>query len=408
MAPPSEPDEPQHTTSSGLQDVLVARGHTILVVDDTPISLELMRELLRLGNYAAVSVPSGIEAIACAQSRRPDLILLDVVMPGMDGHETCRCLKADPSTRDIPVIFMSSLDETRHKLAGFDAGAVDYITKPFQADEVLARVGAHLALRGRHQRLAEENDALLSETAITARRLAATVAHEVNNPIAFVCANLGALNSHVREVSRLISLEGPVDRSAREVELAFLKADMADMVRESQEGLARVAETVRALVHFASCYGASLGWQCVDLHRGLDSTLSMLSCELEQRVSIRKDYDSDAVLELECLPAELNLAFMNLFLGAARGLRGDGELRIATGVQDDKIWVDIDGSARPAPPAGSQRPADARSVGGCESGLLVAHSIVDKHRGRIEGGRDKTAPCFRVWLPLRQSQGSIR
>jgi two-component system NtrC family sensor kinase len=393
---------------SGPQDAPVAHGHTILVVDDTPINLDVMRELLQLGNYAAVSAPSGVEAIACAQSQRPDLILLDVVMPGMDGHETCRCLKADASTRDIPVIFMSCLDETRHKLAGFDAGAVDYITKPFQADEVLARVGAHLALRGRHQRLAEENDALLSETAITARRLAATVAHEVNNPIAFVCANLGALDSHVREVSRLISLEDPVDRSAREAELAFLQSDMADLVRESQEGLARVAETVRALVHFASCYGASLSWQCVDLHRGLDSTLSMLSCELEQRVSIRKDYDGAAVRELECLPAELNVAFMNLLLGAARGLRGDGEIRIATGVQDDELWVDIAGTGRPAPPTGSQRPADARAGGGCDSGLLVAHSIVDKHRGRIEGGRDQTAPCFRVWLPLRQSQGSVR
>ena len=387
---------------SRTQDTQGANGPAILVVDDTPINVDVMRDLLVLGNYATLAAHTGAGAIACAQSKRPDLILLDVVMPGMDGYETCRRLKADASTCDIPVIFMSSLAETRDKLAGFEAGGVDYIAKPFQADEVLARVAAHLSLRGANRRLAVENDALLSETTTTTRRLAAKVAHEINNPIAFVFANLGALDRHVSEVSRLMALDAPVDRAAREAELAFLQSDMADLVRESREGLTRVAETVRALVHFTASCGASLGWQWVDLHRGLDSTLSMLSCELRQGLSIRKDYDADAVRDIECLPAELNLAFMNLVLCVARDLAGDGEIRIATGTQPDELWVDISGRALSTRPHGGSLPVHARPGVGCDSGLLVAQAIVDKHRGRIEVVRSPDTPSFRVCLPLRQ------
>ncbi|HUG23712.1 response regulator [Piscinibacter sp.] len=387
---------------SSPQDTQAAHSPAILIVDDTPINVDVMRDLLLLGNYAALAAQTGADAIACARSKRPDLILLDVVMPGMDGYETCRRLKADASTCDIPVIFMSSLAETRDKLAGFEVGGVDYIAKPFQADEVLARVGAHLSLRGVNRRLAVENDALLSETTTTSRRLAATVAHEINNPIAFVFANLGALDRHVSEVSRLMALDAPVDRAARQAELAFLQSDMADLVRESREGLARVAETVRALVHFTASCGASLGWQCVDLHRGLDSTLSMLSCELRQGLSIRKDYDPDAVREIECLPAELNLAFMNLVLCVAHDLAGDGEIRIATGTQADGLWVEIAGSALSSRQHGSPLAAHARPVVGRDSGLLVARAIIDKHRGRIEVVRSPATPSFRVCLPLRQ------
>ncbi len=118
----------------------------ILVVDDMPQNIRILGSVLRNNDYDVAVVVSGQEALDFARETPPDLILLDIMMPDMDGYETCHRLKADPFTADIPVIFVSALRETDDKVIGFEAGAVDYITKPFSKDEVLARVRAHLEL----------------------------------------------------------------------------------------------------------------------------------------------------------------------------------------------------------------------------------------------------------------------
>ncbi|MBS1212050.1 MAG: two-component system response regulator, partial [Proteobacteria bacterium] len=113
----------------------------ILVVEDTPESMRLLCELLTAAGYSVREAPDGELALMTCAIKPPDLILLDIRMPGMDGYEVCRRLKADPKTRDVPpIIFISALRETEDKLLGFQAGAVDFISKPFQAEEVLARV----------------------------------------------------------------------------------------------------------------------------------------------------------------------------------------------------------------------------------------------------------------------------
>src|ERR1700691_6104160 len=123
-------------------------GCTILIVDDVPANLAVAVDYLEANQFHVVVAQDGEEGIERAQLVQPDLILLDVMMPGIDGFETCRRLKMDASTRDIPVIFMTALADTSDKVAGFAAGAVDYISKPFQIEELLARIKTHLALRG--------------------------------------------------------------------------------------------------------------------------------------------------------------------------------------------------------------------------------------------------------------------
>ena len=118
----------------------------ILIVDDTPANLQVLAQLLTEQGYRVRPAPSGSLALKSAQRNPPDLVLLDIMMPGMDGYEVCRRLKEDERTRKVPVIFLSALSETLNKTQAFSAGAVDYITKPFQAEEVLARVKTHLAL----------------------------------------------------------------------------------------------------------------------------------------------------------------------------------------------------------------------------------------------------------------------
>ena len=119
----------------------------ILLVDDDATNLDVLRETLGGQSYRLYVARNGEDALKVARRARPLLILLDVVMPGIDGYETCRRLKDDPETRDAAVIFLSALDDATDKVRGLEAGAVDFITKPFQADQVVARVNTHLAIQ---------------------------------------------------------------------------------------------------------------------------------------------------------------------------------------------------------------------------------------------------------------------
>ncbi|MEM9483035.1 MAG: EAL domain-containing protein [Cyanobacteria bacterium P01_F01_bin.116] len=134
------------TTPSGkLRDTYLSGD--ILVVDDVPPNLDFLSTVLTQQGYKVRSAINGEVAIKIAKAAQPDLILLDIKMPGMDGYEVCRLLKANPLTQAIPIIFLSALDETDDKVKAFGMGGVDYIPKPFQAEELLARVGNHLKLR---------------------------------------------------------------------------------------------------------------------------------------------------------------------------------------------------------------------------------------------------------------------
>lgn len=130
---------------------------TILIVDDTPTNLGVMVRHLEAQGYRVLIAQEGEEGLQRAELTHPDVILLDVMMPGADGFEVCRRLKSRSSTREIPVIFMTSLTDTCDKVAGFAAGAVDYLTKPLQADEVIARIETHLKLHAAQIQLQEQN-----------------------------------------------------------------------------------------------------------------------------------------------------------------------------------------------------------------------------------------------------------
>ena len=127
---------------------------TILVVDDTPANLQLLTGMLKERGYKVRPAPNGELALRAAQLNPPDLILLDICMPEMDGYEVCARLKADVRLRDIPVLFISALDEATDKVRAFQAGGVDYVAKPFQLEEVDARVRTHLEIRRQKRELA--------------------------------------------------------------------------------------------------------------------------------------------------------------------------------------------------------------------------------------------------------------
>ncbi len=151
---------------------------TILIVDDTPANLSVLADCLSGAGYTLLVAEDGEDALDLTERTTPDLILLDVMMPGIDGFATCRRLKQRAATRDVPVIFMTALTDTAEKLKAFEAGAVDYVTKPIQHEEALARIHTHLTLR-RLQRQLQEQLALKE-------RFMRIAGHDLRNPLCLI------------------------------------------------------------------------------------------------------------------------------------------------------------------------------------------------------------------------------
>lgn len=201
----------------------------ILIVDDAAENLRVLHELLKAEGYVVLTAMRGEVALTAARAPQPpDMVLLDVRMPGMDGYEICRRLKADPATRDIPVMFLSAGGDMADKVEGFRAGGVDYVTKPFQVEEVLARVATHLALSRQRREIAALSG--LKD------QLIRTISHDLKNPLTIVLGNAEYLLSSLAPLTeedrrRLVS---GIQR--RGEEMLRLVTDLLDLSR-IEEGM---------------------------------------------------------------------------------------------------------------------------------------------------------------------------
>jgi two-component system, NtrC family, sensor kinase len=177
----------------------------ILVVDDTPENLHLLSGILSKKGYQVRPVPNGKLALSAAHRIPPDLVLLDIMMPEMDGYQVCQQLKADEATKDIPVIFISAINDVMDKVKAFAVGGVDFITKPFQLEEVLARIETHLKICSLQNSLQERNEDLAnaiqelqttqehliqSEKMAALGQLIAGIAHEINTPLGIIGSSI--------------------------------------------------------------------------------------------------------------------------------------------------------------------------------------------------------------------------
>jgi signal transduction histidine kinase len=197
---------------------------TILIVDDSLSYLGALLDRLERHGFLVVLAQTAAEGLMRAEFAEPDLILLDVVMPGIDGFEACRRLKAGKTTKDIPVIFMTGLTDPKQKVTGFDAGGVDYITKPFQIEEVLARINTHLALRKANRELQDmiatlakaREDLVRNEKLAGLGALVAGIAHELNTPIGNSLMAASTFEMQTLDLNQHLHDDGSVKRSVFE------------------------------------------------------------------------------------------------------------------------------------------------------------------------------------------------
>ena len=191
----------------------------ILVVDDTPDNLRLLSAMLSTRGYEVRKALNGKMALNACQINLPDLILLDINMPDMNGYELCQKLKADQTTSGIPVIFISALDDVLDKVKAFDVGGSDYITKPFYTAEVISRIENQINLRSLQVKLHKKNiylqktledlkaaqlQQIQNEKMVALGHLVAGIAHEVNNPVSFIYGNLEYVSDYVGDLVNLV------------------------------------------------------------------------------------------------------------------------------------------------------------------------------------------------------------
>ncbi len=326
----------------------VQEDNLILVVDDTVTNLEVVSEILTNASFEVAIAVNGEMALKQVEYRLPDLILLDVMMPGIDGFETCKKLKQNPITRDIPVIFMTANSDTNSKVEGLSLGAVDYITKPFHEKELLARIKTHLQLRTLtktlEKRVAERTAALskalkdLQESQLqliqkekmsALGQLVTGVAHEINNPVGFIHGNLGHASAYFQDMINLIDLyqqhyPNPVPEIQEEItaiNLKYVRSDLPNLISSMKEGVQRIRNISISLRTFSRA-DSDRKVSC-NIHDGIDSTIMILKHRLkasEDRPDIQVVRDYDNLPEVECFSGQLNQVFMNLLANAIDAL----------------------------------------------------------------------------------------
>jgi len=340
----------------------------LLIVDDTPANLGVLSDFLDEAGFEVLVARDGESAIQKVQYAKPDIILLDVMMPGIDGFETCHRLKADPSTEDIPIIFMTALSDTVDKVKGLNLGAVDYITKPFQQEEVLARVKVQLKLHNLAKILEQQNlllkreveDRVAVEIALqnltqelekrveerTAElrqalenlqqtqfhlvqkekmsalgQLVAGVAHEINNPVSFISGNLSHAEGYIQDLIGYLKLYqqkfpnpgAEIEERAEEIELDYLMEDLLKLISSMKTGTERINQISVSLRTFSRSDTSSK--VSVNIHEGIDSTLLILKHRLKAHdkcpaIQIIKQYGELPLVE--CYAGQLNQVFMNI------------------------------------------------------------------------------------------------
>ena len=292
---------------------------TILIVDDIPDNLKVLGEMLELAGFDVRPALSGEIALRAVEASAPDLILLDIQMPGIDGYETIRRLKANESTRNIPVIFVSAAQDVEYKVRAFDAGGVDYVVKPFQEKEVLARVRAHLQLSkledlkreiSERKRAEEEREKLQAQFNQAQKmesvgRLAGGVAHDFNNM-------LGVILGYV--------------------DLCMSQTDSAQPIYASLEEIHKAAkhsvELTRQLLVFAR--KEAVAPKVLDLNETVSSMLKMLQRMIGE--DIRLEWKPDASLwPVKVDPSQIDQILANLCVNARDAIADVGKVIIETG-----------------------------------------------------------------------------
>jgi DNA-binding response OmpR family regulator len=418
----------------------------ILAADDSPTYRDALGTALRAEGYDVIQVASGEQALEILSIQTVDCVLLDLVMPGIGGTETCRRIKDSPVARDIPVIVLTSLEDRTAMLETLGTGADDYIQKSAELDVLKARVRAQLRRRQfedetrrvrerllrseidaaesrRAREIAEVKASLVEELEVKNRELGlamselqntqtqliqaakmaslgslvAGIAHEINNPLAFSLSHLATVK---KSLGRAETLLGPAVEAAG-VHENWTRA--RSRIDEMNIGLERIRELVVKLRTFSHIDEGE--WRRVSMRECIESVLTILGHRARERIAIETRYGSPD--EIDCFPGLLNQAIMNLVANSIDAISGRGTVTIETGEVDGAYQIRVSDTGSGIPHELRDRVLEpfftTKAVGeGTGLGLSITYSIVRKHSGTLTitcpeaGGTTVT-----IGIPLR-------
>jgi two-component system sensor histidine kinase/response regulator len=389
----------------------------ILLVDDNPTNLGLLFDSLSNSGFRLLVAEDGEGALEQVNYVKPDLILLDVMMPGMDGFETCRRLKSNSSTQDIPVIFMTALTDTIDKVTGLSIGAVDYITKPIQPDEVLARIKTHLMVHGLKRQLQEQNHQLQQEVQERQRveqslkLLLRAVSHDLRNPVTgmlMVLKNLLGAAASVREPDHTAppSSAAPFAASGSSDAIVVHRTILERMVESGDRQLKLINSLLEA--HANEAHHLDLVCETVSLTELVSSIIQDVTPLVEKSEATLKNQIAAGLPPVLADPNQIWRVFENLIVNALKhnppGLHIVADAKVQDGmirciIQDDGVGIPHDQCDRLFDPY--NRGANSRHTHGLGLGLYLCRQIVVAHGGEIgvesEPGQGAT---FWFTLPL--------
>ncbi|HEY9646317.1 MAG TPA: response regulator, partial [Chroococcidiopsis sp.] len=350
--------------SNGLDEVL--RGD-ILLVDDTPDNLRVLSAMLTNQGFEVRKALNGQRAIASVQADPPDLILLDIKMPEMDGYTVCQRLKSDPQTQEVPVIFISALDDALDKVRAFAVGGVDYVTKPFQEIEVLARIEHQLRIQRLQRQLVEQNQELARSNR-ELEQFAYVVSHDLQQPLQSVTGFV-----------RLIQLKHQ----------AYLDDVALDYLNRIHDTGSRMQHLIQDLLAYSKVSNQPQEMQPIDCNLLLEKVLQNLQIAIANK---------QAVLSYDTLPTvmgtetQLIQLLQNLISNAIKfthpnvtphvkisAIKQDNQWLF--GVHDNGIGIDPNSIERIFEIF--QRTQSAKNYPGTGIGLATCRKIVENHGGRI-------------------------
>ena len=357
----------------------VGNTGTILVVDDQAANVRVVGTLLGRKGYTVVPAHSGPEALAAVAGNAPDLILLDMMMPGMDGFELLAALREIPGLRKVPAVFLTAAQDRDLLLRAFDAGAVDYVTKPFMPEELLARVEAHVGLkltRDRLERVARERQELVN-----------LVAHDLKNPLSsvlFAAEMLQLPDCKPERVPRYVQV---IHESANDA-IGYIRSYL-----ESQSQASREAAV-----------------QSASLRDTLDWVAQRYELQLEARGMHLAIHAPERRVDVAISPMVLRQVVENLVSNAMKYAPAGGELELAVTSASPGYWRVLASDRGPGIPASLQRElfkpfrrlAEADPAAGLSSGLglSLAKQIIVNAGGELwYEDRDGGGACFVIELP---------
>lgn len=358
---------------------------TILLVDDDQTNLDILSEYLEKYGFTTMMASSGTKAIELSRQMKPDLIMLDVMMPSMDGFATCMHLKAQDETKDIPVVFMTGLSEQEEKLKGFEVGGVDYIVKPFRLKEVIARVHAHATIRQQQKQLQEQNIQLQEQNALIEEQR----------------KQLQALNVRKDKFLSIISrdLQHPfagiflaTERIQKNIELQHY-----DEIKQLSEQLQTAVENYQALLENLMKWGQiqqgilEYHPQPVDLHLIIIKHLALFSPKAAQKQIALKSSIQERIMAF----ADVNMldtVFQNLLSNALKFTEGGGSIEVVARCDESEIIVSVSDTGLGISEEDLRKvfriDAKYQRVGTMEEtgtglGLILCQEFIKQHKGRI-------------------------